>query len=50
MREEQQSARDSLSSECELIEARVAQLKQLFNAVDASPFCERDSTQMRKIS
>lgn len=42
MREEQQSAGDSIPPDCELIEVRVAELKQLFNAMDASPFRERD--------
>lgn len=42
MREEQQSAGDSIPPDCELIEVRVAELKQLFNAMDASPFRDRD--------
>ena len=42
MREEQQSAGDSIPPDCELIEVHVAELKQLFNSMDASPFRERD--------
>jgi hypothetical protein len=40
--EAQQTAVDPTSSNCELIEVRVAELKQLFNSMDASPFRERD--------
>ena len=36
------SASDSLSPACEVIEVRVAELKQLFNAIDPSPFREKD--------
>ena len=36
------SAGDSLPGNCELIEVRVSELKQLFNAIDPSPFRERD--------
>jgi hypothetical protein len=36
------SAGDSLPGTCELIEVRVSELKQLFNAIDPSPFRERD--------
>lgn len=42
VREEQQSAGDSIPPDCEVIEVRVAELKQLFNAMDASTFRERD--------
>ena len=35
-------AGDPLPANCELIEVRVAELKQLFNAIDPSPFRERD--------
>lgn len=42
MSEVPQSAGDPLSADCEVIEVRVAELKQLFNAMDASPFRERD--------
>ena len=42
MREEQQSAADSIPPDCELIEVHIAELKQLFNSMDASPFRERD--------
>ncbi|MGO9935567.1 MAG: hypothetical protein ACLPV8_27675 [Steroidobacteraceae bacterium] len=40
--EELQTAGDPLPQDCELIEVRVAELKQLFNAMDASPFRDRD--------
>ena len=33
---------DPIPPNCELIEVRVAELKQLFNAIDPSPFRERD--------
>lgn len=36
------TAGDPLPSNCELIEVRVAELKQLFNAIDPSPFREKD--------
>lgn len=36
------SAGDLLPANCELIEVRVSELKQLFNAIDPSPFRERD--------
>ena len=36
------SAGDPLPPTCELIEVHVAELKQLFNAIDPSPFRERD--------
>ena len=39
---EQLTAGDPIPSNCELIEVRVAELRQLFNAMDASPFRERD--------
>jgi|GEM_PF-123573 hypothetical protein len=42
MGEEQRSAGDAIPAGCELIEVHVAALKQLFNAIDASPFRERD--------
>lgn len=42
MSDEQQSAGDTIPAGCELIEVHVAALKQLFNAIDASPFRERD--------
>jgi len=42
MGEERQSAGDAIPAGCELIEVHVAALKQLFNAIDASPFRERD--------
>lgn len=35
-------AGDALPGNCELIEVRVNELKQLFNAIDPSPFRERD--------
>ena len=36
------SAGDPLPANCELIEVHVSELKQLFNAIDPSPFRERD--------
>ena len=36
------AAGDLLPGNCELIEVRVSELKQLFNAIDPSPFRERD--------
>jgi len=42
MSEIQQSSGDVIPPNCEVIEIRVADLKQLFNAIDASPFRERD--------
>lgn len=36
------SAGDSLPDSCRLIEVRVVELRQLFNAIDPSPFHERD--------
>jgi hypothetical protein len=36
------SAGDSLPQRCEVIRVHVAELKQLFNAIDPSPFRERD--------
>jgi hypothetical protein len=36
------SAGDPLPDSCELIEVHVSELKQLFNAIDHSPFRERD--------
>jgi hypothetical protein len=36
------TAGDSIPANCELIEVRVSELKQLFNAIDPSPFRERD--------
>lgn len=35
------SSGDSLPANCELIEIHVSELKQLFNAIDPSPFRER---------
>lgn len=37
-----QSAGDPIPSNCEVIEVHVAELKQLFNAIDPSPFREKD--------
>ena len=42
MGEERQSAGDPIPPNCEVIEVRVSELKQLFNAMDPSPFRERD--------
>ena len=36
------SAGDVVPAGCEIIEVRVAELRQLFNAIDPSPFHERD--------
>jgi hypothetical protein len=36
------SAGDDLPQRCQIIEIRVAELRQLFNAIDPSPFRERD--------
>lgn len=38
----QDSAGDDLPVNCALIEVRVAELKQLFNSLDPTPFLERD--------
>jgi hypothetical protein len=42
MAEEQSYAGDPIPPHCELIEIHVAELKQLFNSIDPSPFPERD--------
>jgi hypothetical protein len=39
---EQRSAGDPIPETCEVIEVRVGDLMQLFNAIDPSPFRERD--------
>jgi len=39
---EPKSAGDALPPNCELIEVHVAELKQLFKAIDPSPFREKD--------
>jgi hypothetical protein len=36
------SAGDAIAQNCEVIEIRVGELRQLFNAIDPSPFHERD--------
>jgi hypothetical protein len=36
------SAGDPLPPKCRIIEVRVGELRQLFNAIDPSPFRERD--------
>src|SRR5687768_6077301 len=36
------SAGDSIPGDCSVIEVHLAELKQLFNAMDPSPFRERD--------
>jgi hypothetical protein len=41
-REERRVAGDPLPPECELIEVHVSELLQMFNAMDPSPFHERD--------
>lgn len=42
MDHEKESAGDPIPPNCVVIEVRVAELKQLFNAIDPSPFRERD--------
>jgi hypothetical protein len=42
MPETHPSAGDTIPPNCQLIEVRVGELKQLFNAMDPSPFRERD--------
>ncbi len=42
MAEDERAAGDSIPSNCVRIEVHVAELKQLFNAMDPSPFRERD--------
>jgi hypothetical protein len=42
MATEPASAGDPLPSNCKVIEVRVGELKQLFNAIDPSPFHEKD--------
>jgi hypothetical protein len=42
MAAEPASAGDSIPENCQIIEVRVAELRQLFNAIDPSPFRERD--------
>lgn len=37
-----EAAGDTLPERCQVIEVRVAELRQLFNAIDPSPFHERD--------
>jgi hypothetical protein len=39
---ERKSAGDAITPDCEQIEVHVAELRQLFNAMDPSPFRERD--------
>jgi len=39
---QQQSAGDPIPPNCEVIEVHVGELKQLFNAIDPSPFREKD--------
>jgi hypothetical protein len=39
---EQESSGDPIPPKCEVIEVHVAELKQLFNAIDPSPFREKD--------
>jgi hypothetical protein len=40
--EPRSSAGDTLPQRCQVIEVRVAELRQLFNAIDPSPFRQRD--------
>ena len=42
MNEQPKSAGDVIPPDCVRIEVHVAELKQLFNAIDPSPFRERD--------
>lgn len=42
MSDERRSAGDPIPSDCVLIEVHVVELKQLFNAMDPSPFREQD--------
>lgn len=42
MATETSSAGDAIPSDCAVIEVRVAELKQLFNAMDPSPFRDKD--------
>ena len=42
MTREPAAAGDVIPDTCQNIEVRVAELRQLFNAIDPSPFCERD--------
>ena len=42
MNDELESSGDEIASGCEVVEIRVEELQQLFNAMDASPFRERD--------
>ena len=42
MATERSSAGDAISSNCAVIEVHVAELKQLFNAMDPSPFRDKD--------
>jgi hypothetical protein len=39
---ERASAGDAIPPKCHIIEVRIAELRQLFNAIDPSPFHERD--------
>jgi hypothetical protein len=36
------SAADTIPTQCRVIEVRIAELRQLFNAIDPSPFRDRD--------
>ena len=42
MPQQPRSAGDPIAPDCEVIEVHVAELKQLFNAIDPSPFREKD--------
>ena len=42
MASDSKSAGDAIPRECQLIEVRVAELRQLFNDIDPSPFQKRD--------
>ena len=42
MNTEHESSGDPIPPKCEVIEVHVAELKQLFNAIDPSPFREKD--------
>jgi hypothetical protein len=47
---EKTSAGDAIPSKCKVIEVHVGELKQLFNAIDPSPFRDKDSIPGRRSS
>ena len=42
MRDATSAAGDAIPTDCQVIEVRITELRQLFNAIDPSPFRERD--------